>query len=119
MNSQTGHLEFRDMKLMSDKPDKNGSKVPLVPYCRIELDHDKQEFVRMVIELDDGLGLREVKDDHPDTCDEAAVIALIIVTAYTHSHIHFWANGVAQVQKLINFSSPKKQVLKILFSVRI
>ena len=99
MDSETGHLEFHDMKLMSDEHDENNEnkKVPFVPYCRIELDHDKQEFVKMFIDLNDGLGIREVKDETSKTCDEAAVIALIIVTVFTHSHIHFWANGVAQV----------------------
>ena len=98
MNSETGHLEFHDMKLLSDdKSENGGKKIPFIPYCRIELNHEKQEFIRMLIKLDDGLGLREVKDETPETCDEAAIIALIIVTAFTHSHIHFWANGVAQV----------------------
>ena len=51
----------------------------------------------MYIEMDDDQGLREVVDKNPETIEEATVLALFIASMYTHPHVHFWANGVAQL----------------------
>ena len=51
----------------------------------------------MFIDLGDGKGIVEVVDETPETCEEASVLALIIASIYTHPHVHFWANGVAQL----------------------
>ena len=54
----------------------------------------------MFLELEDGLGLREVVDDdvenNENTCSEAVVISIIVGALTTHPHFHFWSNGVGQ-----------------------
>ena len=70
---ETGHIEFRNQRMCYNTKD-----VIEVKYCTIELDHDKQEFVRMMIEMEDGLGLREVKDDNPDTVEEPSAVMKIM-----------------------------------------
>ena len=56
-----------------------------------------QKFIAMFVEMDDGKGLREVVDENSNTCEEAAVLALFIASVYAHPHVHYWANGVAQL----------------------
>ena len=51
----------------------------------------------MFIEMEDGKGLREVVDENPETCEEAAVLAMFIFSAHSHTHVHYWANGVGQL----------------------
>ena len=51
----------------------------------------------MFIEIDDGKGLREVIDENPETFEEAAVLAMLIISVYAHTHVHYWANGVGQL----------------------
>jgi len=51
----------------------------------------------MNIGLGDGKGIFEVVDETPEQCEEAAVLALFIASIYTHPHVHFWSNGVAQL----------------------
>ena len=64
--------------------------------------------MRMFIELEDGLGLREVVDDdiegNGNTIAEAGVICMIVGALSTHPHLHFWSNGVGQ---LIKTKDPK------------
>ena len=45
----------------------------------------------MFIELDDGNGIVEITDE------EAAVLAVWIISSQAHIHVHYWANGVAQL----------------------
>ena len=73
MNMSTGHIEIHNMRVCYNKND-----VIEVKYCLIELDHDKEEYVKMLIELDDGLGLREVVDENPETVEEAAAVIKIM-----------------------------------------
>ena len=51
----------------------------------------------MFIKMEDGKGLREVIDENPETCEEAAVLAMFIISGYAHTHVHYWANGVGQL----------------------
>ena len=37
-----------------------------------------EEFVAMFIEMEDGKGFHEVVDETPETCEEAAVLAMFI-----------------------------------------
>lgn len=94
MNLDSGHLEFTNMHLYY-----NGADTIDISYCRIELDHDAQKFVRMFIKTDGDNELCEVADQTAETCEEAAIIAMVIISVYAHPHVHFWANGVAQLTK--------------------
>ena len=51
----------------------------------------------MYVEMDDGKGLYEVIDENSETCEEAAVLAMFIFSIHTHIHVHYQANGVAQL----------------------
>ena len=103
INSKSGHIEMKNQKVVYNKTSNINIK-----YLRIELDHEKEVFVKMFIELEDGLGLREVVDDDVEnnegTCSEAVVISTIVGALTTHPHLHFWSNGVGQ---LINTEDPK------------
>ena len=106
INAETGHVEMRNQRCVYNKVD-----VINIKYLKVELDHEREEFVRMFIELEDGLGLLEVVDDPDDdvegngnTIAEAGVICMIVGALSTHPHLHFWSNGVGQ---LINTKDPK------------
>lgn len=82
LNAETGHLEFRNLRLTYNETDVRDYKLIV-----IELDHKKLEFVRMII---DGA---EVTDS-----EEAAVVASMIFAIYTHPQVHWWANGATQLE---------------------
>ena len=104
IHAKTGHVEMKNQRCVYNTMD-----VINVKYLRVELDHEREEFVRMFIELEDGLGMREVIDDdveggNNNSCAEATVICMVLGTLVTHPHLHFWSNGVGQ---LIKTKDPK------------
>ena len=102
IDAKSGHFEMKNQRVVYNRKD-----VINIKYLKVELDHEKEVFVRMFIELEDGLGLQEVVDDdveHGNTCSEAAAIFMIVGALSTHPHLHFWSNGVGQ---LIKTKDPK------------
>ena len=85
---ETGHVEFDDVSVITVKNAKNR-----FAFCRVELDHESETFNRMLIKM--------TKDDEQfieiDCSTEAASILVLIFSFYSHPHVHYWANGVAQV----------------------
>ena len=98
MDFETGHLRFENLRL----PFQDTSVIN-INYVTIDLDHDKQEFLGMTLLMDDGLGEHRVVGPEDDDIEEAVVIANTIASLYAHFHIHWWANGTAQ---LINPTDP-------------
>ena len=92
MNLETGHLEITNIRLCYNTTD-----VINVDKCLIELNHDTHKFERMFIEMEDGLGLREVVDETNETVEEAATLikvhgpcpAYIPITASTYVHANY------------------------------
>jgi len=76
-----GNLEFRNLRLTYLDTDSE-----IFDKIEIFLDHDKKEFVRMIC---DGMEVHG---------EEASIIAQAIFAIYTHPHVHWWANGAAQLQ---------------------
>ena len=103
INPTSGNVEMKNMRMVYNNKD-----VIDIKYLKIELDHERELFTRMFIELEDGLGLQEVVDvadiENGNTCGEAAVIFMIVGALCTHPHLHFWSNGVGQ---LIRTKDPK------------
>ena len=106
IDAKSGHIEMRNQRCIYNQVD-----VINIKYLKVELDHRREEFVRMFIELEDGLGLREVVDDDNNieggkgnTIAEAAVICMLVAALSTHTQLHFWSNGIGQ---LIQTKDPK------------
>jgi hypothetical protein len=84
--NKAGHAEFHDFGL----PYRGGMRT----FARIalELDHSRARVVRMAVQ--------EEKDQAPITtqdADEIAAICVQLATIGTHIHVHWWANGVADL----------------------
>ena len=98
MDFRTGNLRFENLRL----PFQDTSVIN-VKYLTIELDHETQEFIGMKILMDDGLGEHVVVDKDSTDIEEASCIVITVISVYAHVHLHWWANGTAQ---LINPTDP-------------
>ena len=94
LNTETGHLEFQDVSIVKLKHSKAS-----ISQLTVELDHDKGEVVRLLIRVDKTEELFEIKELDPRFCTEASAILLLVFSYWTHPHVHYWANGVAQLTK--------------------
>ena len=97
MKYKTGHLVFENLRL----PFQDTSVID-VKYIKIELDHVNKKFLRLTIVMkDDSLDEHIVGDEDKtgDNIEEAVVIANAVVSLYAHIHVHWWANGTAQLIK--------------------
>ena len=95
MDFKTGNLRYENLRL----PFKDTSVIN-VKYITIDLDHEKKEFIGMKLLMDDGLGEHNVADANSGAdIEQAVVISNAVVSLYAHIHVHWWANGTAQLIK--------------------
>ena len=94
MDFKTGHLRLENLRL----PYKDTSVIN-VKYITIDLDHEKKEFVGMKLLMEDGQGEHNVADANSPDIEQAVVISNTVVSLYAHVHVHWWANGTAQLIK--------------------